>query len=145
MSSMVNVFVHAMCKRSKKCLAQKVDNLGSLKLIHMIQSLLNSSCVVLQYKSGTNFFFFIEQFLSYTATKKPRNFSTTAWHFCTYSVKILDYLKTIHTAERKYQADEYSLCLSKILIWQCPTMDAMKNKSDLLFIVMPGKPETMKA
>ena len=73
MSSMVNVFVHAMCKCSKKCLAQKVDNLGSLKLIHMIQSLLNSSCVVLQYKPGT-LFFFIKQFLSYTATKKTQKF-----------------------------------------------------------------------
>ena len=57
MSSMVNVFVHAICKRLKKCLAQKVDNLGSLGPIPMIQPPFNSACVALQYESGTKFFY----------------------------------------------------------------------------------------
>ena len=56
MSSAVNVFVHAIRKRSKKCLAQKVDNLGSLGPIPMIQPPFNSSCVALQYEPGTKFF-----------------------------------------------------------------------------------------
>ena len=57
MSSAVNVFVHAIRKRSKKCLAQKVDNLGSLGPIPMIQPPFNSSCIALQYESGTKFFY----------------------------------------------------------------------------------------
>ena len=56
MSSAVNVFVRAIRKRSKKCLAQKVDNLGSLGPIPMIQPPFNSSCVALQYEPGTKFF-----------------------------------------------------------------------------------------
>ena len=55
-SSAVNVFVHAICKRSKKCLAQKVARFGSLGLIPMIQPLFNRSCVALQYEPGTKFF-----------------------------------------------------------------------------------------
>ena len=55
-SSAVNVFVHAIRKRSKKYLAQKVDYLGSLIPIPMIQPPFNSSCVALQYESGTEFF-----------------------------------------------------------------------------------------
>ena len=56
MSSAVNVFVHAIRKRSKKCLAQKVGNLGSLGPIPMIQPPFNSTCVALQYEPGTKFF-----------------------------------------------------------------------------------------
>ena len=64
MSSVVNVFVHAIHKRSQKCLAQKVAHFGSLKLIPMIQPPFNSSYVALQYKPGTKFS--IERFPSYT-------------------------------------------------------------------------------
>ena len=56
MSSVVNVFVHAICKRSKKCLVQKVARFGSLGPIPMIQPPFNSSCVALQYEPGTKFF-----------------------------------------------------------------------------------------
>ena len=56
MCSAVNVFVHAICKHSNKCLAQKVARFGSLGLIPMIQPPFNSSCVVLQYEHGTKFF-----------------------------------------------------------------------------------------
>ena len=45
MSFAVNVFVHAILKHSMKCLVQKVDNLGSLRLIPMIQPPFNSSCL----------------------------------------------------------------------------------------------------
>ena len=56
MSSAVNGFVHAIRKRSKKCLAQKVGHLGSLGPIPMIQPPFNSSCVALHYEPGTKFF-----------------------------------------------------------------------------------------
>ena len=56
MSSAVNVFVHAIRKRPKKCLAQKVGHLGLLHPIPMIQAPLDSSCVALQYEPGTKFF-----------------------------------------------------------------------------------------
>ena len=56
MSSAVNVFVHAIRKRLKKCLAQKVGHLGSLGPIPMIQTPLDSSRVALQYQPGTKFF-----------------------------------------------------------------------------------------
>ena len=55
MSSAVNIFVHAI--HLKKCLAQKVGNLGSLGLIPMIQLPFNSTCVALQYEPGTKFFY----------------------------------------------------------------------------------------
>ena len=41
----------------KKRLAQKVWHLGSLGWIPMIQVPLNSSCVALQYETGTKFFY----------------------------------------------------------------------------------------
>ena len=50
----------AICKRSKKCLAQKVARFGSLGPISMIHLPFNSSCVTLQYEPGTKFS--IEQF-----------------------------------------------------------------------------------
>ena len=53
MSSVVNVFVHAIRKHLKKCLVQKV---GSLGLIPMIQPSFNSSCVALKYEPGNKFF-----------------------------------------------------------------------------------------
>ena len=56
MSSAVNVFVHALCKRLQKCLAQEVGNFGSLGPIPMIQQPFCSSCVALQYEPGTKFF-----------------------------------------------------------------------------------------
>ena len=56
MSSVVNGFVHAICKRSQKCLTQKVARFGSLGPIPMIQPPFNSSCVALQYEPGTKFF-----------------------------------------------------------------------------------------
>ena len=55
MSSAVNVFVHTICKRLKKCLAQKVGHLGLLHPIPMIQAPLDNSCVALQYEPGTKF------------------------------------------------------------------------------------------
>ena len=45
MSSTASASVHAICKRSQKCLAQKVGHLGSLGWIPMIQVPFNSSCV----------------------------------------------------------------------------------------------------
>ena len=56
MSSTASASVHAICKRSQKCLAQKVGHLGSLGWIPMIQVPFNSSCVALQYETGTKFF-----------------------------------------------------------------------------------------
>ena len=56
MSSVASAFVHATRKRSQKCLAQKVGHLGSLGWIPMIQVPFNSSCVALQYETGTKFF-----------------------------------------------------------------------------------------
>ena len=56
MSSAVTVFVHAIRKHSKKCLAQKMGNLGSLGPIPMIQPPFNSTSVALQYEPGTKFF-----------------------------------------------------------------------------------------
>ena len=56
MSSAVAVFVHALCRRSKKYLAQKVGNFGSLGPIPMIQPPFYSPCVALQYEPGTKFF-----------------------------------------------------------------------------------------
>ena len=64
MSSAVNVFVHAIRKRYKKCLAQKVGHLGSLGLIPMIQPPFCS--FVLLYHLSLERSFFIEQFSSYT-------------------------------------------------------------------------------
>ena len=57
MSSAAIAFVHAVCKRSQKCLAQKVARFGSLGWIPMIQVPFNSSCVALQYETGTTFFY----------------------------------------------------------------------------------------
>ena len=56
MSSAVIALVHAVYKRSQKCLAQKVVRFGSLGWIPMIQVPFNSSCVALQYETGTKFF-----------------------------------------------------------------------------------------
>ena len=56
MSSAAIAFVHAVCKRSQKCLAQKVVRFGSLGWIPMIQVPFHSSCVALQYKTKTKFF-----------------------------------------------------------------------------------------
>ena len=55
MSSVAIAFVHAVCKRSQKCLAQKVVHFGSLGSISMIQVPFNSSCAALQYETGTKF------------------------------------------------------------------------------------------
>ena len=56
MSSVANSFMHAIRKRSKKCLAQKVVRFGSPGWIPMIQAPFNSSCVALQYETGTKIF-----------------------------------------------------------------------------------------
>ena len=56
MSSVVIAFVHAVCKRSQKRLAQKVVRFSSLGWILMIQVPFNSSCVALQYETGMKFF-----------------------------------------------------------------------------------------
>ena len=54
MSSAAIAFVHAVCKSSQKCLVQKVVvRFGSLGWIPMIQEPFNSSCVALQYETGT--------------------------------------------------------------------------------------------
>ena len=47
MSSVAIAFVHAVGKRSQKCLAQKVVCFGSLGWIPMIQVPFNSACVAL--------------------------------------------------------------------------------------------------
>ena len=51
MSSAASAFVHATRKRS-----QKVVRFGSPGWIPMIQAPFNSSCVALQYETGTKFF-----------------------------------------------------------------------------------------
>ena len=51
MSSTVIAFVHAVCKHSQKCLAQKVVRFGSLGWMTMIQVPFYSSCVTLQYET----------------------------------------------------------------------------------------------
>ena len=56
MSSAAITSLHAVCKHSQKCLAQKVVRFGSLGWIPMIQVPFNSSCVALQYETGTKFF-----------------------------------------------------------------------------------------
>ena len=56
MRTAVNIFVHAICKRSKKCLTQKVVRFGSPIWIPMFQPPLDSSRVSLQYETGTKFF-----------------------------------------------------------------------------------------
>ena len=56
MSSAVNVLVHAIRKRLKKCPAQIVEHLGSLGPIPMIQAPQDSSSVASQYELGTKFF-----------------------------------------------------------------------------------------
>ena len=56
MSSAATTFVHATHKHSQKCLVQKVVCFGSPEWIPMIQVLFNSSCVALQYETGTKFF-----------------------------------------------------------------------------------------
>ena len=86
MSSAAIAFVHAVCKRSQKCLAQKVVRFGSLGWIPMIQVPFNSSCVALQYETGTKFFHRAVPELH--GIKKSENFSTTAWHF-PYLLKVL--------------------------------------------------------
>ena len=55
MSSAVSIFVHAIRKRLKKCLMQKVAHFGSPGWIPMIQIPFSSSCVALQYETGTRF------------------------------------------------------------------------------------------
>ena len=57
MSSAAIASVHAIRKRSQKCLAQKVVRFGSLGWIPMIQVPFNSSCVALRYETGTKFFY----------------------------------------------------------------------------------------
>ena len=54
MSSAAIAFVHAVCKHSQKCLAQKVGSLGWIPMIQVPFN--NSSCVALQYETGTKFF-----------------------------------------------------------------------------------------
>ena len=49
-SSVANTSLHAICKRSQKCITQKVGQLGSLGWIPMIQVPFNSSCIALQYE-----------------------------------------------------------------------------------------------
>ena len=56
MSSAVNVFVHAIRKRSQEMSCVKVVRFGLLRPIPMIQPLFCSSCVALQYDTGTMFF-----------------------------------------------------------------------------------------
>ena len=51
MNSAATAFVHATLKRS-----QKVAHFGSLGWIPMIQVPFCSSCIALQYKTGTKFF-----------------------------------------------------------------------------------------
>ena len=76
MHSTVNVFVHAICKRSRKCLMQKVARLDSSGWIAMIQPSICSSCVALQYETGTKFSRWVVP-----EYQNIWNFSTTAWCF----------------------------------------------------------------
>ena len=56
MSSAATAFVHATLKRSQKVPRVKVARFGSLGWIPMIQVPFCSSCIALQYKTGTKFF-----------------------------------------------------------------------------------------
>ena len=58
MSSAASALLLCMLLASahKKCLAQKVVRFGSPGWIPIIQAPFNSSCVALQYKTGTKFF-----------------------------------------------------------------------------------------
>ena len=57
MSSAVNVFVHAIRKRSQKVpRVKKIVRFGSLGPIPMIPPPFCSSCVALQYETGTKLF-----------------------------------------------------------------------------------------
>ena len=77
MSSAVFVFVHAVCNRSEKCLAQKVVRFGSLHPIPMIQAPFCSSCVALSLEQ-----FFHRVVPEIHGIQKSRKSSTTAWCFC---------------------------------------------------------------
>ena len=67
MSSAATAFVHATLKRSQKVPRAKVARFGSLEWIPIVQVPFQSSCVALQYKTGTKFS--IDRFLSYTLLK----------------------------------------------------------------------------
>ena len=68
MSCMVKVFVHAICKRLKKCLAQKVAHFGSLnEFIH------HWIALELLYNMGLEWSFLLERFPSYTLVKIDEN------------------------------------------------------------------------
>ena len=56
MSSAVNVLICA-CYPQALEKVPRVDNVGSLEPIPMIQQPFNSSCVALQYEPGTKFFY----------------------------------------------------------------------------------------
>ena len=56
MTSTVNGFVHTVRKHSQNVPRAKVGHLGSLAPIPMIQPPFCSSCVALQYESGSKFF-----------------------------------------------------------------------------------------
>ena len=65
---MVAIFVHAICRRSKKYLMQKVGNFGSLGPIPVIQPPY-SIALVLLYIMSLEQSFSIEWFQSYTKLK----------------------------------------------------------------------------
>ena len=93
----------------KKCLAQKVVRFGSPGWIPMIQALFNSSCVALQYKTGTKFFHRavpeLHGIKNQTISVQPRGI------FHVFS-KVYG---VCPRTNRKGQEKEYSLCTAKLL------------------------------
>ena len=88
MSSAVNVFVHAICTRSKKCLAQKLARFGSPGWNPMIQSPLDSS-----WETGTKFPpWAVPKLHAGKNWWKLWYFSTTAWCFVVECLMVLQSL-----------------------------------------------------
>ena len=148
MGSGVNVFMHAICKRSKKYLVREVGNLGSLELIPMIQPPINSRPLFnipeLFYNMSLPPSFSIKRFPSYTATKKSEIFSTTTWYFCV-STYIYIYTSGDRGSWRLFtQLNESNKQLEFFVIVQV-SMDVLKMKSGVPLttdstLVLSGKP-----
>ena len=109
MSSAASAFVHATRKRSQKCLAQKVVRFGSPGWIPMIQAPFNSSCVALQYKTGTKFFHRAVPELHGIKNQKISVQPRGIFHMFSKLYRVCP------RTNLKGQEKEYSLCTAKLL------------------------------
>ena len=98
MSSAAIAFVHAVCKRSQKCLAQKVVRFGSLGWIPMFQVPFHSSCVALQYETGMKFFH-----QAVPELHAVKNSTKIAILLCTFTYKPM----TLNIVQASYVAASY--------------------------------------